>query len=153
MSEILYEWSFEDKKNRWTLWYIIALSAVIWFSIWWFLTKQYGMSFIILLIAWLFYFVENNSEDTVKVKINDLWINIAWAFYDFKSIENYWIVYKWDSPILLRLNLNKKWIRYIDVKINSKLIHEIKSVLSDYLEETAKVELTVSEKFIKLLKL
>lgn len=153
MAENIYSWEFDDNKNRWSLWYIIALSFVIWISIWWFFTKQYWMSFIVLLIAWLVYFVENNSEDLVEVKITNLWVKIAWVFYDFTGIESFWIVYKWAEPVLLRLNLNKKWLRNIDVKIDSSIVKEIKDVLSDYIEETPKIELTFSEKMIKLLKL
>lgn len=153
MAENIYSWEFDDNKNRWSLWYIIALSFVIWISIWWFFTKQYWMSFIVLLIAWLVYFVENNSEDLVEVKITNLWVKIAWVFYDFTGIESFWIVYKWAEPVLLRLNLNKKWLKNIDVKIDSSIVKEIKDVLSDYIEETPKIELTFSEKMIKLLKL
>ena len=152
MSENLYSWEFDDKKNRWTLWYIIALSIVIWLSIWWFLTHQYWMSFIVLLIAWLTYFVENNSSDIIKVKISDLWINIEWAFFDFKSIESFWIVYRWETPILIRLNLNKKWLRDIDIKIDNESIYA-KEVLSRYVNEVEKIELTFIEKMIKILKL
>jgi hypothetical protein len=153
MSENIYSWEFDDNKNRWTLWYIIALSFVIWISIWWFFTKQYWMSFIVLLIAWLVYFVENNSEDLVEVIITNLWVKIAWVFYDFTGIESFWIVYKWEDPILLRLNLNKKWLRNIDVKIDSTIVKDIKDVLLDYIKEIPKIELTFSEKMIKLLKL
>lgn len=153
MAENIYSWEFDDNKNRWSLWYIIALSFVIWISIWWFFTKQYWMSFIVLLIAWLVYFVDNNSEDLVEVTITNLWVKIAWVFYDFIGIESFWIVYKWDEPVLLRLNLNKKWLRNIDVKIDSTIVKDIKDVLSDYIEETPKIELTFSEKMIKLLKL
>lgn len=153
MSDKIYSWTFEDNKNRWALWYTIALSLVIWLTIWWFFTQQYWMSFIVLLIAWLFYFVENNSEDTVEVQVKELWLNIAWVFYNFENIDSFWIVYKWEEPFLLRLNLNKKWLKNIDVKINSKIVNEVKSVLSDFIEETPKIELSFSEKFIKLLKL
>lgn len=153
MSENLYSWEFDDNKNRWSLWYIIALSFVIWISIWWFFTAQYWMSFIILLIAWLAYFVENNSEDKVEVKITDLWINIAQTFYDFTGIDSWWIVYSWDEPIILRLNLNKKWLRNIDVKVNRVIVSDIKNFLPNYIKQTPKIELTLSEKMIKLLKL
>lgn len=153
MSENLYSWEFEDKKERWTLWYVIALSVAIWICIWWFFTKQYGMSFIVLLVSWLFYFVENNSEDMVKVLISQLWITIAGTFYDFWSIVSYWIVYNKQDPILLRLNLKKRWIKNIDVKINSLNIIEIKNILSEFLEETQKIELSLPEKIINLLKL
>lgn len=153
MSENIYSWEFNDKKDRWTMWYTIALSVVIWLSIWWFFTKQYWMSFIVLLISWLVYFVENNSEDTIKVNINDLGIKINKTFYDFTSMESFWIVYKGETPILLRINLNKRWIRNIDIKINSEIINDVKNNLWNYLEEVEKVELTMTEKMIWILKL
>ena len=153
MSENIYSWEFNDNKNRSTMWYTIALSIVLWLSIWWFFTKQYWLSFIILLIAWLYYFVQNNSEDQIKVKITNLWVTIDWKFYDFESIESFWIVYKWETPSLLRLNLNKKWIRNIDVQITSSIVSNVKGVLNNYIEETPKIDLTFSEKMIQLLKL
>jgi len=153
MSEILYSWRFNDKKNRWKLWYIIAISIVIWTTIWWFLTKQYWLSFIILLIAGLYYFVENNSLDTVEVQILETWIKIDWVFYDYSSINSYWFIYKNEQPIWLRIHLNKKWLRFIDVKINRENISNIKNAFSERIEENEKIELTFSEKMINLLKL
>ncbi len=153
MSNLQYSWEFNDKKNRWQLWYIIAISVVIWSTIWWFFTKQYWFSFIILLIWWLYYFNENNSQDIVKVELSDIWMKINWVFYDYSSIDSYSIVFKWETPLLLRVNLNKKWLRFIDVKINRWNISDIKNVLSNFIEETEKSELSFSEKLINLLKL
>lgn len=153
MSEKIYTWEFDDKRNRWSLWYIIALSFVIWISIWWFFTKQYWLSFITLLISWLIYFVDNNSEDTIIVTITELWIKISWAFYDFTSVESFWVVYKWEEAILLRLNLKRKWLKNIDVKVNNDNISDIQNILLNYIEETPRIELTFSEKMIHLLKL
>jgi len=153
MSEILYSWKFNDEKNRWKMWYIIAISIVIWSSIWWFFTKQYWLSFIILLVAWLYYFIENNSQDLVKIEITNNWINIDWKFYDYSSIDSFWFIYKNENPIWLRLNLNKKWLRFLDLKITRNNLNYIKNILSKNLEETDKIDLTLSEKFINLLKL
>jgi hypothetical protein len=36
------------------------------------MTGQYGMSFVVLFISGIFYFIENNSEDVVKVTLTDL---------------------------------------------------------------------------------
>ena len=82
MSENIYSWEFNDKKNRSQMWYIIAISVVIWSTIWWFLTYQYWFSFIVLLIWWLYYFNENNSIDIVKVEITNIWIKINSLFYE-----------------------------------------------------------------------
>jgi hypothetical protein len=153
MSEYIYTWEFDDTKNRSTLWYVIALSIVLWLSIWWFITKQYGMSFIVLLIAGLVYFVENNSDDRVEVKISNIWVKIANTFYDFNTIESYWIVYKWEEAKILRFFLKKKWIKNIDVQINNKIITDIINALDNNVVEVPRIDLTFSEKLIQLLKL
>jgi len=153
MSDIYYSWKFEDKKNRSSLWYVIALSIVVWLAIWWFLTKQYGMSFIVLLIAGLTYFIENNSDDEVEVLIWELWIKIWWSFYEYSRINSYSIIYNWENALLLRLNMNKQWLKNIDLKINNDIASELNKVLPSLLEENPKWELSLSEKIIHLLKL
>ena len=162
MDNIIYTWTFEDKKNRSSLWYIIALSIVIWLSIWWFLTKQYWMSLTILLLTWVIYFTENNSEDEMKINISDLWIklisldgsNEIWAtFFDYNNINWYSYVYREENIIYLRLNILKKWIKTLDLKINNSIANDLSSILPNYLEEHPKQELTFFEKIIILLKL
>ena len=153
MTNYIYSWKFEDQKNRSQLWYIIALSIVIWLAIWGFLTKQYGMSFIVLLIAWLVFFVENNSEDEIEVKIADVWIYIWESFYDYNSIQSFSIWYLGDSAEILRLYLNKKWIAVLELKLNNNIVADIQSNLNQFIEDAGKVELTSTDKLIRFLKL
>lgn len=152
-NNIIYTWEFEDKKNRWTMWYTITLSIVIWLVIWWFLTKQYWMSFIILLITWLSYFIDNNSPDIIKVEITELGIKIWNLFYDYSKINSFAFIYSWENAIFLRLHLNKKWLRYVDLNIDNNIVVDLKWNLNNYIEENSKWELNFSEKIIKFLKL
>lgn len=153
MSNIVYSWKFDDKKNRSQLWYIIAFSVVIWLAIWWFLTKQYGMSFIILLLTGLILFVENNSEDTVEVQISDMWIYVGNTFYDYESIEKYATGYRWDSADFIRLYLKKRWVAVLDLKTNNEIIGHIHSALDQFVENSGKAELSQSDKIIRFLNL
>lgn len=150
---IIYSWKFEDKKNRWASWYTIALAIVIWLAIWWFLTKQYGMSFIVLLVAWVFYFLDNNSEDFLDVNLTDLGIQIWQSFYDYSKVENFTYIYDGAKPELLRLSINRTWIKNIDLKIDEKIIIDLKNILPNYLQENPKWELSFVEKIIWKLKL
>jgi hypothetical protein len=152
-SDTIYTWKFNDNRDRGTLWYIVALSIVIWLTIWGFMTKQYWMSFIVLLIAWLIYFVENNSEDEINVSITSLGIKIWNNFHDYSKIDSYSFIYNKENAVFLRLNLNKKWIKNIDLIVNNSTANELKEVLSNFLEEKSKWELTFSEKVIFKLKL
>lgn len=153
MANILYSWKFEDKKNRSQLWYIIALSVVIGLTIWWFLTKQYGMSFIILLISWLVFFVENNSEDEVTVQVSDQWMYIWNTFYDYSSIKQYSVWYQNDSAEFIRLHLTKRWIAILDLKISNEILPDIQSYLSEFIEDGWKAEISSTDKLIRFLNL
>ncbi len=150
---ILYFWEFEDKKDRWPYWYIIALSIIIWIAIWWFMTGQYGMSFVVLFISWIFYFIENNSEDIVKVTLTDVWVQIGKNFYEYTKIINFSYIYENDKPIFLRLVINKVSLKNIDLNIDEKIIVDLKNILPNYMEEDTKWELSMMEKFILKMKL
>jgi len=154
MSNLLYSWNFNSKKQRWTLWYIITISIAIWLIIWGFLSKQYWMSFVIIILSGLVFYVENNSEDIIWVQIKNDWIKIENIFYPFINIKNYWIIYEGENAIILRINISKKmWIRVIDINIDNTIVSDITSILSTFIESTNKSELTFLEKIIRLLKL
>ncbi len=153
MSNIIYEWSFSDTKDRGKLWYILAISIILWLSIWWIFTKQYWLSFIVLLIAWVSFFIENNSSDTIEIIISELWIKVWEYFYDFTSIEEYSFIYNWENAIFLRLSLTKKWLKKIDLKVNNEICSDLKNILPNLAKEAKWWELTNSEKIINLLKL
>ncbi len=153
MSNTIYEWSFSDSKNRGKLWYIIAISVILWLAIWWIFTKQYWLSFIVFLIAWISFFIENNSAENIDVNITELWISIWDYFYDFSTINNFSFIYSWNNAILIRLELSKKWIKKIDLKVDDQICSDLKKILPNYIEELKWWELTNSEKLINLLKL
>lgn len=153
MDDIIYSWSFSSKKERSSMWYIVALSIVIGVVIWWFLTKQYWMSFVVLILTGLIYFIENNSEDIINVEIRNLWIKIWPAFYDYSKIQSYNFIYEWEFSKIMRIVLNTKWIKIIDLEVDNKITLDIKSILPNFLNEWEKQELSFIEKIIKLLKL
>ena len=153
MSHIIYTWNFNTSHNRGSFWYIIALSIVIALVIWWFLTKQYGLSFILLLLTWISDFIENNSDDHVQVDITDIGIKIGEAFYDFSSISAYLFLYEWEHARILRLQLNKRGLRNIDLKVDNTIVSELKPILSSYLNEDPQEDFSNIDKLIKFLKL
>lgn len=153
MKDILYTWQFSDKKNRGSLWYVLAASIALGLIIWWFLTNQYGMSFIILLISGIYFFVENNSAENIIVEIANQGIQVENSFYDNWSIDSYCFVFHWEAPYYLRLFLNKKWLRQIDIRIDDERFTDLQSLLPDLINWSESQKLTFSEKLIILLKL
>lgn len=152
-NDIIYNWSFSNDKNRWGLWYVWALSIIIWLVVWWFLTRQYIMSFLIILIAWVSFFIENNSEEITNVFITKLWIKVNNSFFDFSKIDSYTFIYEKENAVILRLSLIKKWIKYLDLNINNSIALALKEILPNFITEDEKIELSFSDKLIKMLKL
>lgn len=152
-NDIIYSWSFSNDKNRWSMWYIIALAIIIWFVVWWFLSRQYIFGALIILITWVYFFVENNSQDNVEVSISNLWVKVNNFFYDFSKIESYSIIYNWDVAVILRLSLIKRWLKNLDLQIDNNTALDLKSILPNYIKEDEKAELSFNDKLIKILKL
>lgn len=153
MENLIYKWQFSDKKERWKLWYLIIISIAFWIIIWWILTKQYWLSFISMLVLWLSFFVENNSPDFIEVNITELGIKVWEIFYEFWKIETYSFIYSWENAILLRLNLRKKWLKVLDLKIDNNIFLDLKEILASFIEENPDWKLSTSEKLINFLKL
>ena len=152
-ANILYSWNYEDIQDRSPLWYMLAASIAIGLIIWGFLTRQYGMSIVIMLAAWFFYYLENNSEDHVSVEISELWIKVQDMFYDYAKIWKYSIVYEWDRAVFLRLAINKRGIWVLNIKLDNTIAAQVRSILPNFIEESEKQEISFSEKLISFLKL
>lgn len=153
MDTNLYSWKFSAKKERSNLWYIIGFSVVIWLVIWWFLTSQYGMSFIVILIAGISYFLEVNIEDEILVQVQQLGIKIGDSFYDYSKIKTFSFIYDWSNAILLRLKIIKKWISFFDLDIDNTIAQDLRPLLSSFLEEDEKEDITLIDKLVRFLKL
>ena len=149
----LYSWNYEDNKNRSPLWYMIALSIAIWLIIWWFFTRQYGMSIVIMMIAGFFFYIENNSEDQVQIHITELGIQVQDMFYDYSQISGYSLIYSSNTALYLRLHLKKRWITSININIDNTIASNIRQILPNYIEEQAEQEVSFIEKMLHLLKL
>ncbi len=152
-NEILYSWTFNTKKQKWILWYTITISVAIWLIIWWFLNKIYGLSFVIIILSWLYYFIETNSPEILEVKLTNDWVIVWNNLYDFWDIKSFSVIFNNNKPFLLRLNLTKKWLKKLDLYINEENHNKIKEILTNFIEENKEEELTTTEKITNLLKL
>lgn len=153
MENIIYYWSFSDEKNRWWLWYVLTISVVIWLVFWWIFTWQYGFSIIIILAAGVFLFIENNSSKEINVKITTLWIKIWEEFYDFSKINSFLFLYNKENAVYLRIILNKRWLKGINLRVDNKICEDLKQILPNFIKEDKDSDLSSMEKIIDLLKL
>lgn len=150
----MFSWEFSNKKERSSSWYIIAIVVAIALVIWWYLTEQYIMSIVIIMLVWVFFLIENNAPEIVWISIDENWVLISETFYDYPKIETFAIVYDKNIPSFLRIRLKTKWIKIIDVPLDSRLNSaDLRAFLLQYIEEDAKTEMTSADKLINYLKL
>lgn len=114
---------------------------------------MYIMSFVIVLLSWVYFFAENNAQDNIDVSVYDAWIDIWWSFYDYSRVEGYHIVYRKNNPVFLRLKIKIKALNIIDLPINSQVLSEIWEWLSYFVEDKWKIETTALEDLISYLKI
>lgn len=150
---ILLHWQYEDKTHRSASWYIWAISIAVGLIIWGFLTSQYGLSVVVMLASWILFFLENNADEIVWVNITNLGIQVQWHFYDYGRIASFNLIYSWDQAVYLRLLMKKNALRTISIRIDNSLAQNIRSTLSQLLEESEKQDLTFSEKITHWLKI
>jgi len=149
----MYFWSYSNEKNRGKLWYTIALSIVIGMVTWGFLTKQYVMGFLIILVAGVTFFLENNQDPNTRVAITPLGIKINQTFYDFSKISFYSLIYDWEYAVILRLWLIKKGLKYVDIKVDNEIALVLKEILPAYLSQDESQEFDLIDRLIRMLKL
>lgn len=149
----LLSWSYDDSKNRSQMWYMIAGTIAIWLIIWGFITGQFGMSIVIMLIIGIMFFIENNSEDHVGVEIQELWIKIQNNFYDYGSISSFKIVYSGDRAIYLRIFTKKRGLNILNIKIDTEHARQARGILVNYIKEDEQWKISMLERMIHLLKL
>lgn len=152
-SELYYSWNFQDTKQRSSLWYITALSLAWGLVIFWFLTKQYGMSIVLLLIVWLYFFLENNADEEISVQITNLWVWIQGTFYDYGRIDSFRFIYDGSEAVYLRLSIKNSWVKYINIRVDNDIVANIRPILSQLIEENTQSDITLLEKIIHKLKL
>lgn len=111
------------------------------------------MSFVIILLAGVTFYIENNSEDSVEIVISEIWVMVGNKFYDFSKILSFCFLYDGAQARILRLKINKNTLSNLDVDVDNQRVVDIKSILSQYIKEDEKWEFTFSDKLIHYLKL
>lgn len=111
------------------------------------------MSFLVILISGISFFIENNSDDVIEVSVLPLWLKINNAFYDYSKIAGYTFIYDGENAVILRLNLLQKGIRILDLQIDNSITMDLKQILPNFIKEDENGELSFVDKLIRWFKL
>lgn len=150
----MFNWQFNSKKERSSSWYIMAVVIAIGLVIRWYLTEQYIMSVVIIMLVWVFFLIENNSPEIVEVTINENWILISESFYDYPKIETFAVIYDRNVPLFLRVRFKSRWLKLLDIPLSSDINSpDLRAFLLEYIEEDSKTEMSSTDKLINYLKL
>lgn len=150
----MFYWEFKTKKEKWASWYTTAIIVALAFILWWAVTWMYAMSVVVFIMAWVYMLNENNSPDVMQIEINENWIAVWEVFYDYAKIEAFSIIYSKKTPIFLRLRLNARWFRFMDIPLEwVDWVSDVRTFLLWYVSEDSKWELWTIDKLVNYLKL
>lgn len=150
----MFNWQFSNKKERSSSWYIWAIVVALALVIWGYLTTQYILSIVVILLVWVFFLIENNSPEIVSVTIDENGVLISESFYDFPKIETFAVIYNSNVPLYLRIRFKSRWLKIVDIPLEWKInAADLRAFLLQYIEEDSKTEMSTTDKLVNFLKL
>lgn len=146
----MFEWTVSVRKERSAGWYAAAGIGVASLIVWGFFEGLYALSVVVVIFSGVFLLIENNAPDSVLVSVNENGIGIGTDFYDYGIVSSFALIFDAGAPIYLRLKLNKKSIRTIDIDIPpGSDVSNLRAYLAGYAEEAKDAELTFSERLLR----
>lgn len=150
----MYTFEISTKKEKWASWYTMALVVSLTLIIWWIYSGIFFLPIVVLIMIWVYFLVENNTPDTLNVEINEYWILVWDAFYEYSMISWFSIIYNRNKPLYIRLKLNETWTKTLDIPLeNVWNTWELKLYLKQYIEELKDAKLWSLEQLANYLKL
>lgn len=139
----MFSWSFSNKKNRSSSWYIIASIAAISFIIFGIVSQLYLLSVVVVLLIGTFILIENNDAEATQVNIDEYQITIGgtkyfwWDFSQFSVVVSEW------HAVFLRLIPKRKIATVLTIPFSVEVnVLELREFLLNILPEDTNNELT-----------
>jgi len=150
----MYNWTFSSRQEHSPTWYMIAMVVVL-SLVWYGITQWlYLMSIVAFLFAGVYILIENNSQPTTSVVVDDGWIMVWPTRYDYPSIESFSLISIGGVPTYLRLKLKKKVWPILDIRLMQDVNPtQLKEFLLGYIEEDTSATLSNSDAIIHAMRL
>jgi hypothetical protein len=149
----MFSWTVSLKQERSAGWYSIAGIVALSLIVWGFVEAIYALSLVVIIFVGVYLLIENNAPDSVEVTVDENGIGIGSDFYDYPKIENFAIVYDDGKPVLLRILLNIRGIRLIDVDLPEGAVNaaDLRAFLSGYANESKNTDLGTIERITRMI--
>ncbi len=134
--EIFFSWKFPEfpKYQRDKSWYFWGAIVVVFFLIYSFFAANFLFALITIISA-LIILLFHRSDNEVEFKITEDGILVNKKFYDYKSIQNFYIFYEPPEVKTLYFELKGFFSPRIPVALEDQNPVKIREVLKQYLAE------------------
>lgn len=99
----MFTWQVVSKEHRSSQWYMIGGAIILALVFWGIFMGMYALSVVVLLLAGVAVFANNNTPDTTEIVIDENGIQIGQAFYEWTQVGAYALQHDNGRAILLRL--------------------------------------------------
>jgi len=152
--EVLFSWqapefeTFQCEK-RWYLWAALILLAIIGYATY---TNSPVMAITFILIGVVGYIYLNKDPRVLDFQITAKGIAIGKDFYDFDSVDSFWIFENSTQFDILSLHIKNRFMPFVQIPFPEETSVKLRFLLREYIPEE-KQELTLAdslEKFFHL---
>ncbi len=156
LSEVIFSWNFPEyikyQKNIW--WYVLSL-IVLALLVWWSIA---GANYLFAVFLILFYLIilvyEHRDPQTTSIAITPDGVKFGRSFYEYKMIDNFFVVYQDKSVKNLYLDFKNPLRGRLVVPIDGQDALSIREYLLQFLDEDLEREAEpISEQIRRWLRL
>ena len=132
-----YQYENIERSKKWYIWSTIIFVLLIIYSIF---SANFLFGIIIIIAAIITLLNHHQENYKIKISITQTGIKINKAFYNFKEIKNFWIIYNPPLTKKLYLNFKTSFKPPISIPLEKTNPIKIRKLLKEHIEEDLEKE-------------
>lgn len=154
-NRIILEWETPEfiPHPKGAVWFLIMGMLVLGFTAYAVITGSATMAIVFLLLGGMVYLTHNQEPKIIRIRVSEMGISVGDKFYQYTSLNSFWIVYNPPFVSRLYLRLSNKSLTEIKVELNHQNPVELRRALTGELPEIEGGQEKLTDIFIRLLRL
>jgi hypothetical protein len=154
--KIIAAWAFPEfvKYQRTAVWYTITVIAGALCFFYGIFTRNFLFSLIVVMVALIFFLYHIKHPLNIKFAITEDGIGLGNAFYLWKDLQSFWIIYEPPEVKQLYLQTKRFFPGALSVPLEKENPVKVRAALLKYLpEDSTKTTELASDTFSRILKI
>jgi hypothetical protein len=154
-NKIIFSWIAPEyiRHQKSARWYVIALSALMFFLLWAFLARSWSMALAIIVFSAVYQFTHAyHPPKNIRIRVSEMGIDVGGMFFPYSHIQAFWIIYK-PGLTTLNLRITRHFFSDVIIQLNGQDPVPLRQYLVGQIAEWEGKDERLGDLFLRLLKL